>query len=84
MATDTPTKPSATRRHPLQVTSDRLQQHLKEYPQLFDDVLRIAVDQVARRLNHAAENGLEEGPRVPAYGPPSNPGQPVDQRSGRV
>jgi len=78
-------KVAAARRHPLQVTADRLQQHLKEYRAQFDNTVdQAAFDRVIRRLTNTAEDGVEAGGILPpAYGPPVNTGASVDQRVKR-
>lgn len=83
MATDTPIKTTpATRRHPLEVTADRLEQAAREYPQLWDAVERAAIERVSRKLRIAVEQGFDSSPS--ASSAPENAGEPYDQRSGRV
>lgn len=80
MATETATKAPAARRHPLEVTADRLLQHVKDYPQLFDPIALASIDRLVRTLTGAAENGVET---LAASAAPPNPGEPFDQRAIR-
>jgi len=73
------------RRHPLQVTADRLRQHLEDYAQLFGHADREVVLRLAAGFDGAVEHGFsarEETKPLEATAP-VNPGEPVDQRSYR-
>lgn len=50
-----PTPYPYTRRHPCQVTSDRLAAHLEQYPDTFDGIARDAIGQLRYLLEKIAD-----------------------------